>query len=336
MSPAVSFAVGADDEDVVGGAVVVDPSDPELLVHEASPATNAPTVTTTAIRRTCSPLSTGHEPTGSHGAPRVGDRQCWPDDRTSIVIEVPGGHQADPGTPPFPGGVAVSHLRVYESTSIDGLAGGTPHCHTACTEAYAVVAGSGRVLSLGGDGYRETPVAAGSFAWFTPGTIHRLVNDGGLEILVLMANAGLPEAGDMVITFPDEVLADADRYREAATLPVDARTTASDDEAVRARKDLAVTGMRHLIDGGPAALERFHQRAASLVRPSVPSWRPMWEQGPMAAALATGEQLDALSAGDVGAMASSGIHLLPPPGAERRYGCCGVLGVIQPSSPSSQ
>ena len=43
------------------------------------------------------------------------------------MIEVPGGHRADPGTPPFPGGVAVSHLRVYESTSVDGLAGGTPH-----------------------------------------------------------------------------------------------------------------------------------------------------------------------------------------------------------------
>ncbi|MGN6693327.1 MAG: cupin domain-containing protein [Aquihabitans sp.] len=248
------------------------------------------------------------------------------------MIDVPGGHRADPGTPPFPGGVAVSHLRVYESTSVDGLAGGTPHCHTACTEAYAVVGGRGRVVTLGGDGYRETPLEAGSFAWFTPGTIHRLVNDDHLEILVLMANAGLPEAGDMVITFPDEVLADPARYREAATLPADAITTAAGDAAVRARKDLAVEGLGALVAGGPDALRQFHARAAALVAPSVASWRPIWEAGPLAAAQQTGVHLDALSSGAADHLAASAVHSLPPPGAERRYGCCGVLGVIQPAT----
>lgn len=247
------------------------------------------------------------------------------------MIEVPGGHRADPGTPPFPGGVAVSHLRVYESTSVDGLAGGTPHCHTACTEAYAVVGGRGRVITLGGDGLRETALEAGSFAWFTPGTIHRLVNDGDLEILVLMANAGLPEAGDMVITFPDEVLADPQRYREAATLPADAATTAADDDAVRARKDLAVEGLGALIAGGADALARFHGRAAALVAPQVPTWRAIWERGPLAAVQQTGVHLAALESGDAAHLAHSAVHALPPPGAERRYGCCGALGVIQPS-----
>ena len=63
------------------------------------------------------------------------------------------------------------------------------------------------------------PLEPGAFVWFTPGTIHRLVNGGDLEILVLMQNAGLPEAGDMVITFPPDVLADAGglrRGRDAA------------------------------------------------------------------------------------------------------------------------
>jgi mannose-6-phosphate isomerase-like protein (cupin superfamily) len=248
------------------------------------------------------------------------------------MIEVPGGHRADPGAPPFPGGVAVSHLRVYDSTAVDGIAGGTPHCHTACTEAYAVVGGRGRVVTLGGDGLHETPLEAGSFAWFTPGTIHRLVNDGDLEILVLMANAGLPEAGDMVITFPDDVLADAARYREAATLPADASTTAADDAAVRVRKDLAVEGFGALVDGGPDALARFHARATALVRPSVPAWREIWERGPRAAAEQTGVHLAALEAGAAHHLAESAVHALPPPGAERRYGCCGALGVMQPSS----
>ncbi len=250
------------------------------------------------------------------------------------MIEVPGGHRANPGSPPFPGGVAVSHLRVYESTSIDGLAGGTPHCHTACTEAYAVVGGRGRVVTLGGDGFTETPLEAGAFAWFTPGTIHRLVNDHQLEILVLMGNAGLPEAGDMVITFPDDVLADPERYRSAAALSSGAVTTAGDDSAVRARKDLAVQGFGDLLEGGPEALHRFHQRAAALVAPSVPSWRAIWEAGPQAAAAQTGVHLAALAEGDAAHLAASAVHALPPPGAERRYGCCGTLGVIQPDQPS--
>ncbi|WP_426572473.1 cupin domain-containing protein [Aquihabitans sp. McL0605] len=251
------------------------------------------------------------------------------------MIEVPGGHRADPGTPPFPGGVAVSHLRVYGSAAVDGLAGGTPHLHTACTEAYAVVRGSGRVLTLGGDGYHETPLEAGSFAWFTPGTVHRLVNDSGdLEILVLMANAGLPEAGDMVITFPDEVLAEPQRYARSATLPSYAQTTAADDQAVRARKDLAVAGFVELIEGGPAALAQLYRRAVELVRPSVPGWAALWKAGPQAAVQATGEQLAALLAGSGDHLVDSGVHVLPPPPLERRYGCCGELGVIQPGTVS--
>ncbi|HYF47374.1 MAG TPA: cupin domain-containing protein, partial [Acidimicrobiales bacterium] len=140
---------------------------------------------------------------------------------------------AEVGRPAFPGAVGVTHLRVYDSEGPDGLRGGTPHVHSACTEAYAVAAGRGAVQTLSADGFRETPLEPGTFVWFTPGTIHRLVNGGGLEIFVIMANAGLPEAGDMVLTFPDEVLADPDAYRAAAAPP-------ADDEGVRRRKDLAI------------------------------------------------------------------------------------------------
>ena len=48
--------------------------------------------------------------------------------------------------------------------------------------------------------------------WFEPGTIHRLVNGGGLELVVLMQNSGLPEAGDAVFTFPPAILDDPDAY----------------------------------------------------------------------------------------------------------------------------
>lgn len=233
-------------------------------------------------------------------------------------------------TDPFPGAIGVSHLRVYESEAADGLRGGTPHLHTACTEAYAVVGGAGAVLTLSAEGLRETPVEAGSFVWFTPGTVHRLVNHGALEIVVLMANAGLPEAGDMVLTFPPEVLDDPSAYAEAAVLPPEASTTLADDAAVRRRKDLAVEGYLRLRDGGAEALAAFHRRAAALVGPRVESWRQVWANGPHAEAELVGHQLAKLAAGDPGIMARAAVHALPPPPDERRYGCCGTLGSYLP------
>ncbi len=236
--------------------------------------------------------------------------------------------------PPFPGAVGVSHLRVYDSVAPDGLVGGSPHLHTACTEAYAVIGGRGAVQTLSGDGFAEVPLEPGAFVWFTPGTIHRLVNEGDLEILVLMANAGLPEAGDLVLTFPDDVLADAHAYADVAVLPAGGVTTEGSDAAANARRDLAVTGfleLRAQVEAdGPGALGPFHQRAAELVQDRVDGWRAVWEAGPLAATERTRSHLDALATGDARHLAESGVHRLPPPADERRYGCCGTLGTFLP------
>jgi mannose-6-phosphate isomerase-like protein (cupin superfamily) len=249
---------------------------------------------------------------------------------TAPGAPVPGGHRAPAGSPPFPGGIAASHLRVYDSVAPDGLAGGTPHCHTVCTEAYLVVAGHGRVATLSVAGYAETPIEAGSFVWFTPGTIHRLLNDGGdLEIVVLMQNAGLPEAGDMVITFADEVLRDPAAYASAAALPE--LTTSGPPGPARIRRDRGVEGFAELRAGGAGALSRFHGRAAALVRPRIASWRPTWEAGPLAAVEATRAQLDALAAGDGSHLGRAEVHALPPPPDDRRWGCCGTLGTWVPA-----
>ena len=225
--------------------------------------------------------------------------------------------------PPFPGGIGVSHLRVYEE-------GGTPHLHTVCTEAYAVVAGTGSVQTLTVSGYDEVPLEPGAFVWFTPGTIHRLVNGGGLEILVLMGNAGLPEAGDMVITFPPDVVGSAQAYDAAAALPDDDRTTAGPGDAARRRRDRAVPEFRRLVAattaGDLAPLRTFHDAAAALVRPRLAAWEGIWREGPKAAADRTGEQLAALAAGVADHLAAASVSRLPPPPAERRMGCCGTLG----------
>jgi mannose-6-phosphate isomerase-like protein (cupin superfamily) len=236
--------------------------------------------------------------------------------------------------PPFPGGVAVSHLRVYDTEAPDGLVGGSPHLHTTCSEAYAVVAGHGAVQTLSGDGFGEVPLEPGAFVWFTPGTVHRLINHGDLEILVIMGNAGLPEAGDMVLTFPDEVLAVPEAYARAASLPDAEITTSGTGESARARRDLAVEGflqLRASVEAdGVAALNGFHQRAASLVRPRLARWRTVVDEGPRAEVARTLGFLDALDAGDCGHLAASSVHRHDPPPAERRMGCCGTLGVYLP------
>ena len=249
----------------------------------------------------------------------------------------PGGTASEVAdAPPLPGAVGLTHLRVYDSPAPDGLRGGSAHLHTACTEAYAVLAGSGAVQTLSGDGYAEVPLTPGSLVWFTPGTVHRLVNGGDLEIIVLMGNAGLPEAGDMVLTFPDAVLEDATAYAAAATLPGAEATTAGTGDAARARRDLATEGFLALRDAvlerGPVALEPFHRRAAAIVRDRVPRWQAVWRDGPLAAAAATGRHLEALAAGDAGHLGASSVARLPPPPDERRMGCCGTLGTFLPAA----
>lgn len=98
---------------------------------------------------------------------------------------------------PLPGAVRASRLRMYDWPAPDGVCGGSPHLRLACGEAYLVFGGAGRVQTLTpADGYEETPPRPGGLVWFTLGAIHRLISDDGeLDIVVLMQNAGLPAAG---------------------------------------------------------------------------------------------------------------------------------------------
>ncbi len=185
--------------------------------------------------------------------------------------------------------------------------------------------------TIAGDGFAETSLEPGALVWFTPGTIHRLVNTtGDLEILVLMANAGLPEAGDMVITFPTEVVRDPDAYRAAATLPAADLTTAGSPDPARTRRDRAVEGFlalrRALEAGDRAPLEDLHVAAAELVAPAVSTWRARWVDGPLAEVERTRAHLEALDRGSAAHLGDSSVHRIAPPPDERRMGCCGTLG----------
>jgi hypothetical protein len=254
-------------------------------------------------------------------------------------------------THPFPGGTSVSRLSVYDWPTTDGaglVGGGTPHLHLASDEGYVVLSGAGSVQTLGPDGYAEHPLTAGTLLWFQPGVVHRLVNDGDLEILVVMSNAGLPEAGDAVMTFPGDVLADAERYAAAATLPAlppDTIATVPSSDAVtagpatadtmtadaaRARRDLAVEGFtvlreRVLAEGPDVPMGELYDAAARLVRDKVPGWQLTWDSTVRASADRTAGALVALAAGAAphlrdAATASTQARSGPP-----RYGMCGRL-----------
>jgi mannose-6-phosphate isomerase-like protein (cupin superfamily) len=228
-------------------------------------------------------------------------------------------------TPLFPGGVAVSDLAVYDWEAVDGRCGGSPHLHTASSEGYVVVAGSGSVHTLSADGAAEHSLAPGDIVWFSPGTVHRLVNEGGLRLLVVMQNSGLPEAGDAVLTFPGKVLDDPEAYAAAAALP----SGAGREEAARVRRDLAMQGYLELRDAvaaeGPSALEALHARAARLVRPRVAGWRSTWESTVAAEVERTRRQLAALGEGLPGALGAASVIRATPARDEPGFGMCGRL-----------
>lgn len=220
----------------------------------------------------------------------------------------------------LPGAVGLSELRVYDWLAADGLCGGSPHLHLACSEAYIVVEGSGSVQTLTWSGFEETPLEPGAVVTFTPGTIHRLVNaDGRLRIVVVMQNSGLPEAGDAVFTFPPEVLADPVRYGQAAAAP--------DAEAARLRRDLALEGFAVLKEAGQEALAEFHEAALRIVEGKLDAFDKRWREGARAAADATGEHLTALRRGDVSHLRSAEVSTAQP---EQRLGMCGRLQAYSP------
>ncbi|WP_372464499.1 cupin domain-containing protein [Streptomyces olivaceus] len=230
----------------------------------------------------------------------------------------------------FPGAVGVSRLTVYDWPTVEGLpGGGTPHLHLTCTEGYVVTAGRGAVQTLTTSGFEETPLEPGTVAWFTPGTIHRLVNDGGLEITVVMQNSGLPEAGDAVLTLPQDRLTDTDTYADAVRIPADV-PEAEQVEVARARRDLATRRFLELREatenGDPEPLAAFQRSAAELVRPRLDAWEQHWRDGAHAAAETTRAQLDALRGKDDGHLAEARVSATGP-GARGRFGMCGRLDV---------
>jgi mannose-6-phosphate isomerase-like protein (cupin superfamily) len=232
----------------------------------------------------------------------------------------------------LPGGISVTHLRVYNTPGPDGFRGGSPHLHFACAEAYLVMEGNGAVQTLGETGFREIPLRAGSVVWFTPGLIHRLINhDGRLEIYALMENAGLPEHGDSILTFPPEHLKDESAYLAVASLSLTGAVFANNEAAAARRRNLAVDGflaLRRAFDkNGPGALHEFYNQAVRLVKSKETDWRRLWRSGPEATIRRTEAYLDALAGGSGEYLSKGAVYEIPidPEHETRKFGFCGML-----------
>src|SRR5215469_5416590 len=244
---------------------------------------------------------------------------------------------SDQFTAALPGGISLTHLRVYDTPGPDGLCGGSPHLHFACSEAYWVAAGQGAVQTLCQSGYREVPLKPGYVVWFTPGLIHRLINhDGQLEIYVVMENAGLPEHGDSLLTFESRYLKDERSYLDVASLSPSGAVFADSADGARRRRDLAVEGFLALRQAfetdGARALHEFYGRAVRLIKPKEPEWRQLWESGPAGTIHRTERYLDALAVGSAGYLSSGAIFEMPVDVERdnRKLGFCWTLRTYFP------
>ena len=236
---------------------------------------------------------------------------------------------------PFPGAIGVTHLQVYDTPAPDGLVGGSPHMHFACSEAYLVIKGAGSVQTLSSEGFQEISLRAGSLVWFTPGLIHRLVNkDNQLEIFAVMENTGLPEHGDSLLTFPMQHLRDEKSYLEVASLAGAGTQSGNQGEAARKRRDLAVEGfllLRAEVESG-GSLVNFYRAAVALARSKESLWRNIWEAGPARTISRTKCFLDGLKTGASDYLSQGRVFEVPvdPEREERKLGMCGTLRTYLP------
>jgi hypothetical protein len=143
-----------------------------------------------------------------------------------------------------------------------------------------------------------------------------------------------------VLTFPQDILGDPGRYREAATLPVPAAPgfAACPDAvmaaAVRARRDLAVEGFAQLRAGvqarGPSALADLYAGAATLVAGSVPRWQEICANGVLDQGAASAAALADLGAGRAPHLWQGAVASRTASCGQRAYGLCGRLQTWSP------
>ncbi len=225
----------------------------------------------------------------------------------------------------LPAGIGLSHIKVYTEPGPDGVPGGSPHLHLVSSEMYFVLAGSGEMELLSHEGPKRLELSVNNVVLFRPGIIHRILNPKrNLEILAIMQNGGLPEQGDFVMSFPEEIMADEAKYRTSVQ--------ASDHASAVARRDLAVEGFNRLkatwatdAKAGQAALHMFYHHAREMLVGKVAAFEWVWKSGPVAEAQASMDAIDFLRMGRLEYLSQSRWAELDPLDQPAKAGTCGEV-----------
>jgi hypothetical protein len=214
----------------------------------------------------------------------------------------------------MPGATLATRLKVYDTPAPDGQIGGAPHAHLLCSEMYFVIAGSGAVELIDADGFSRVMLPLHSSFIFGPGILHRLVNPNrDLELLMVIQNGGLVGRGDHIVTFPADVMSDADAYAQAVEVT-------THDEAQR-RRDLGVQGFLEIKTAfeqgtlaGRAALENFYKAAAERTALRRAEWREVITGEALSEAQETLHHADRLAQGNVNyLLRSQHVFMQPTP-----------------------
>ncbi len=224
----------------------------------------------------------------------------------------------------MPGGTLLTRLKVYETPGPDGQRGGTPHVHLVCTELYFVLSGSGAVEIIDRNGFSRVELCTHAAYLFTAGTVHRLINPhGDFEVLIVMQNSGLPERGDNIVTFSNEVLEDPSRF----ALEMNAITLS---DALR-RRDRGVDGFLELKnaferspDEGRKALDVFYKRCIQRTKSHHQDWYARVTHGAFEDAQNSLQKIIAITGGRIDHLHLAANELMQPSDTTQ-IGFCGQL-----------
>jgi mannose-6-phosphate isomerase-like protein (cupin superfamily) len=226
------------------------------------------------------------------------------------------------------GGIGLTEVHVYaQRPAPDGLFSGCPHVHAVTDEGYFVLRGSGHVEFHDlVNGYRKLPLAVGHYVHFPPLVMHRLVSDGDLVILGMMANAGLAERGEARIYFGREADEDSEKFEQLQSLPKRLGLEGAlqrRDEAVRAYQQFVKlwAGDRRLYF---AELKRFVELHCATMANQSKVFLDQVSKGPMMSARTTQRRIEQLPA-----MPNVRPQIeLNRIGDDQALGMCGVLRPI--------
>lgn len=231
----------------------------------------------------------------------------------------------------FIAGIGLTRLTVYEQRPApDGIHSGCAHVHACTDEAYYVVSGTGAIeLNDLESGYRRVPLAPGDYVQFPPGTLHRSISTGALEVLAVLGNAGLAEHGDARIYFGAEVDADPAEFARLVALP---KTHGL--EGALARRDASVRAYTRLLalwrddrDAYFAELERFIAVHRAAIAPRRDEFARIVADGPARWVARAEARVQGLAAADTAKRTVAA-------DATPALGMCGTLAQLRTLGPA--